>query len=73
MNMPALQKQFGRHLKRLRRDRQMTQAQLAKALDLSTSYVSNLERGVNSPSFVTVEKLARVLSVKVKDLFSFDM
>jgi transcriptional regulator with XRE-family HTH domain len=49
----------------------LTQENLAKMLGLSTSFVSNLERGVNAPSFETLEGIAKALEVSVKDLFDF--
>jgi transcriptional regulator with XRE-family HTH domain len=37
---------------------------------MSVEFVSNMERGVNAPSFETLEKLAVALGVAVEELFS---
>lgn len=70
--MDQLQKQFGRRLKALRREKGLTQEDLAKAINRSASLISSLERGVDAPSFETLEELARALEVPVRDLFDFE-
>ena len=69
--MNDLKQRFGKRLRQLRRERGLTQEQLAEASDLSVDFVSLLERGVNAPSFETLEVLATVLDVPVRDLFYF--
>lgn len=49
----------------------MTQEQLAEAADISVDFLSLVERGVNAPSFTTLERLADALGVPEKDLFEF--
>ncbi len=68
----SLQRVFGRRLRQLRRQKELTQAQLAEAIDTSVEFVSNVERGVNAPSFNTLERLAKALGCPVKGLFDFD-
>lgn len=70
--MNDLKKQFGSRLRLLRVQKQMTQDQLADSANLSVDFLSLIERGKNSPSFESLEKLARALGVSVKDLFNFD-
>lgn len=67
--MSELRAQFGRRLRQLRRQKDLTQEQLAEAAGISVDMLSNIERGVNAPSFETLEKLAKVLGVHVKELF----
>jgi transcriptional regulator with XRE-family HTH domain len=69
--MSDLKRQFARRLKTIREERHMTQEELAKAIDRSASFVSSLERGVDAPSFETLEKLAKALSVSVQEFFNF--
>ena len=66
-----LRAKFGRRLRQLRRQKDLTQEQLAEALGVSTEFVSNMERGINAPSFETLEKIANALDVTVSVLFSF--
>jgi transcriptional regulator with XRE-family HTH domain len=70
--MTQLRTQFAERLKTLRIEKQLTQEQLAKLTGLSTSFISSMERGINAPSFETLESLAKALDVPVKDLFDFD-
>ena len=69
--MTALKKQFGFKLKQLRRDRCITQEQLADMASLSVESISNIERGIFGPKFDNLEKLAQVLDIEVKTLFDF--
>jgi transcriptional regulator with XRE-family HTH domain len=60
---------FGKRLKALRLERQTTQDELAQRTGLSTSFISSLERGINAPSFESLETLAQALGVRVRDFF----
>jgi transcriptional regulator with XRE-family HTH domain len=70
--MSELRVQFGRRLRQLRRQKDLTQEQLADAAGISVDMLSNIERGVNAPSFATLEKLAKGLELSIKELFAFD-
>ena len=67
-----LQKKLGQRIAGLRRSRELTQEQLAEAVDCSVEFISLVERGVNSPSVAGLEKFAKVLKVEVRDLFTFE-
>ena len=69
MPITKLRTQFGRRLRQLRKQRDMTQERLAEMVDVSVEFVSNMERGINAPSFETLEQLAEALQVAVADLF----
>jgi len=69
--MNDLKKEFGAHLRLLRIQRQITQEQLSAAANLSVDFLSLIERGKNSPSFASLEKLAQALKVPVQELFNF--
>ena len=66
-----LKVKFGRRLRQIRRLKNLTQEQLAEVTGISVEFVSNIERGINAPSFDTLEKLAEVLNVSYVDLFDF--
>jgi len=70
--MTQLRRQFAKRLKTLRVEKQLTQEELAKMTGLSTSFISSLERGVDAPSFESLESIAKALGVPVKDLFDFE-
>lgn len=70
--MSNLRITFGKNLRRIRRQKDFTQEQLAEAAEISVEFLSNIERGINAPSFETLEKLASVLGVPVKIFFEID-
>jgi len=69
--MASLRVQFGRHLRKMRRIKDMTQEQFSESVGISVDFLSLVERGINAPSFETLERIARVLKVRVCDLFDF--
>jgi transcriptional regulator with XRE-family HTH domain len=69
--MASLRVQFGRQLRKMRRNCDMTQEQFSESVGISVDFLSLMERGINAPSFETLERIARVLKVKVCDLFDF--
>ena len=56
-------KQFGIVLKNARMDKKLTQAELAEKLDISLSYLKDLERFRNSPSYKLFEKVIRYFNL----------
>lgn len=61
---------FGARVKELREARNISQEKLAQASDLTTSFVSTVERGRKTPSLTTIVKLARGLKVDAAELFA---
>lgn len=55
--------QFKERLKELRLEKELSQIQLAKHLNISQRSVSNWETGVRQPDFETLEKLAKFFAV----------
>jgi transcriptional regulator with XRE-family HTH domain len=70
--MGRLREQFGHHLLSIRQRRRLTQEQFAELVGISVDFLSLVERGINAPSFETLEKLAGRLDLSVADLFTFD-
>lgn len=70
--MRHLKAQFGKRLRALRKEKRMTQEDLAEEALISVDFLSLIERGINAPSFDTIEKLAIALDVPVKHFFEFD-
>jgi transcriptional regulator with XRE-family HTH domain len=56
------------HLKRLREEREITQEQLAFDAGITASALSRIERGLNSPGWTTVKRIADALNVSVAQL-----
>ena len=68
----ALRTQFGQRLRQVRRNRNLTQEQLAERAKLSVEHISFLERGMSGTTLDTLGNLAEALGVSVKDLFDFE-
>ena len=49
----------------------MTQEQFAEYVSVSVDFLSLIERGVNAPSFETLEQMSRRLRLPVRTLFDF--
>ena len=61
-------KQFGIVLKNARMDRKLTQAELAEALDISLSYLKDLERFRNNPSYEVFEKVIHYFNLSADEV-----
>ncbi len=70
--MANLRIQFGKQLRKIRRHHDLTQERLAELLNVSVEFVSNMERGINAPSFETIEKIAQAFDLPVNELFTFE-
>ena len=67
-----IQRKLGKRIAELRKRAGLTQEQFAERCDYSVEFVSLVERGINAPSVAGLARMARVLRLKVKDLFEFD-
>lgn len=68
--MPSVRAQYGALVKHHRERKGLTQAQLAERTERSLEMIGRIERGNASPSFATIEAIARVLNTPLKDFFS---
>lgn len=63
---------IGENIKRLRKDKNITQEQLAEVLSLSCTAVSKWERGETYPDITLLQPLAYFFGVSVDDLLGYD-
>jgi len=49
----------------------MTQERFAELLDISVDFLSLVERGLNAPSFESIESFSITLGIPVRDFFDF--
>lgn len=68
--MPS--KDIGQEIARLRKEKNMTQLQLADLMNVTDKAVSKWERGLSYPSFKTIQKLAEVLEVPLEDFIDIE-
>ena len=64
-------KRLGLRIKAIRKQKGLTQDQLAGLVNRSVDAISNLERGLSLPSFETLERFSEKLEVPIRDLFDF--
>ena len=62
--------QLGQTIKRLREERALSQENLAEQLEVSRTYLAYIETGTRTPSVKILHKIATILQVAMKDLFS---
>lgn len=62
---------FGKHMKKLRLERDLTQEELADRAGMHFTYIGQIERGLRNPSLINLYKLAKALRVKAGTLFPF--
>ncbi len=63
---------FGKHLRKIRHSKGMTQELLANEADLEISQISRIERGIINTSISQVFQIATALGVHPKELFDFE-
>ncbi|TCM76613.1 helix-turn-helix transcriptional regulator [Rhizobium sp. BK068] len=63
-----MRKLVGSNFARLRREKDLTQEQVAARSGISQQYLSGLERGRRNPSIITIYEIAQALEVSHVDL-----
>lgn len=58
---------IGKIIQKLRKDKNLTQEELAERIDLSTNYLSKVERGLSVLNAETFLKIAKVLNFSLED------
>lgn len=65
------QKKLGKKIQKLRKAKGLTQEEMAEKLEISRTHMGHIEQGRKAPSLKLMNKMAKFLSVKVQDLFTF--
>ncbi len=66
-----LQKRFGTKLAYIRKQKKISQKQLADMVNMNFNYIGQIERGEANVTINTIKNIADALSINVKDLFEF--
>jgi transcriptional regulator with XRE-family HTH domain len=66
----SILKRFAHNVRILRNKKGWTQEELAKRADLHRTYIGSIERNERNVSLLNVERIAKALGVKAKDLIS---
>lgn len=68
----SLTKRFGEKLRRIRKEKGITQEELSFRSSLNKNYLSDVERGSRNISIQSVEKIAKGLEISPAELFEND-
>jgi transcriptional regulator with XRE-family HTH domain len=63
---------IGWNLRRLRKERKITQEDFATDSGFDRGYISGVERGVRNPSVMVLAKVADALDVDIAELFDIE-
>lgn len=66
-------KAFGKNLKKLRKEAELTQEDLANDCNISLSQIGRIERGEINTTISTLFVLAQALEIEVSQLFQFNV
>ena len=69
MRKYKVNEKLGKRVRKARRDRKITQEELADRVGLHYTTISRIERGISNPPVQTVNKIAKALKVDMSDLF----
>jgi len=62
----------GKNIKRIRKEKKLTQEELAEKCDLQTSFLAGVERGERNITLQTLEKIANGLNESPEYIFNFE-
>lgn len=61
---------FGRRMRELRKERGLSQEELAHRAGLHYTYIGGIERGERNPALVNISRIAAALGMSLADFFS---
>lgn len=64
-----IRQRIGWNLRRLRKEREISQEDFATDSGFDRGYISGVERGVRNPSVLVLERIAAALKIDVAELF----
>lgn len=71
MNEEKILVLFGKHVKKLRQKKGLSQEELALLAGLDRTYISGIERGKRNVSLINLIKLANSLDIPAHEIISF--
>jgi len=66
--MTNISSKLGQNMKRIRTKKNMSQGDIARALEVDRGYISNIESGKKNLTLATIQKLADALKVSADEL-----
>lgn len=68
----SIQSRVSRNIQRIRREKDLSQEEIAHRADIHQTYLSGVETGKRNPSILVVERIAKALGVDVSEIFKPD-
>jgi len=66
--MKSESEKLGKNLKRIRTAKAISQGDIARSLEVSRGFISNIENGKTNPTLATIARLAKAIGVSVDKL-----
>ncbi len=66
--MKSESKKLGGNLKTIRTTKAISQGDIARSLDVSRGFISNIENGKTNPTLETIARLAKAVGVSTNEL-----
>ncbi|MBO6256796.1 helix-turn-helix transcriptional regulator [bacterium] len=63
---------FSNKIKAIRKERNLSQEELALLCDIDRTYIGRIERLERKPTIVVLDKIAKGLNIKLKELLDFE-
>ncbi|EIE49613.1 DNA-binding protein, putative [Citreicella sp. 357] len=65
----SIQSRVSKNIQRIRREKDLSQEEVAHRADIHQTYLSGVETGKRNPSILVVERIAKALGVDVSEIF----
>lgn len=69
--MASVFEKVGKNIEKIRKNRTMTQQDLAEKARIDLTTISELESGIRNPSLKTLSNIASALGISLKTMFDF--
>ena len=66
--MKSEQIKLGKNLNRIRTQKNVSQGDIARALKVGRSFITNIENGKTNPTLATIARIAKAVGVSVGEL-----
>lgn len=63
-----IRKQFGKRVKQLRQENELSQEALAHLAELDRTYIPSIEKGERNVSLEVIQKLSKAYKIKISEL-----
>jgi len=70
-NQSNILTQFGKNISKLRKERKLSQEELAQKSDLHRTHIGMIERAERNITLLNIQKLANGLEMSIDELFRF--